>query len=532
MNSEHDPRDPGPEDTGVDDMPQPPSTDRQGHDDSQAGSLFTPTSLSAPASNVAPDVAPDAAPNAVEDTATASGTLDMKTHEVVRTAPARATTVAEGDLEDKNVVEGYTLLDRIGSGGCSTVFSAESKAGGKVVAIKILRLGLAGSRRQVLRFVQEAQAVQRVEHPSIVPIHETGYLHDGRPFLVMELIEGESLTEILYRRGRMTPREALTILEPVCEALAQTHDADIVHRDIKASNIMISGAADRPRVRLLDFGIAKLLSSEGNAALETSMGRVVGTPQSMAPEQILGHPVTGRTDIYALGVLLFRILTGRHPYSSPDPQVIVQMHMTAPPPKTSEFAATSRAIDDVIARAMAKDPEHRYQSARDLASALRQAIRSEITSVQITSPAVAIYVDARLPAHLELEESVLDDLMIALDMAERELREHRYRIPLQTSEAVLGVRLVTGEGDALEAAQRAAVADAEYILRLIKDVTGPRIHFNMCVHSDEAIALPGALGHGSMSGAITDIGSWAPVAPQEGVWISANIEIDIGERVL
>lgn len=450
-------------------------------------------------------------------------TIDVRTTELDRPKSRRASTLSEYDAEDSDVIEGYWLTDKIGSGGCSTVFAAELLATGEVVAIKILRLGLAGSRRQVLRFIQEAQAVRRLKHPSIVPIHETGYLHDGRPYLVMELAEGESLTEILYRRGRMTARETLAILEPVCEALAQTHAADIVHRDIKASNIMVSGSPDRPTVRLLDFGIAKLLSGDSDEAVQTSMGRVVGTPQSMAPEQILGHAVTGRTDIYALGVLLFRMLTGRHPYTSPDPQVIVQMHMTASPPKTSEFAATSRAIDDVIARAMAKDPEHRFQSARDLASALRQAIRADAVRAQVATPAVAIYVDARLPAHLELEDGVLDDLMVALDAAERELRERRFFIPLQTSEAVLGVRLVTGEGDALAVAQASAVADAQRILGLVKSVSGPRIHFNICVHSDEAKVPPGASGHGGMSGPIMDVGGWAPVAPQRGVWTSVNI---------
>lgn len=463
------------------------------------------------------------------DVPTVEETMDVRAIDLPR---ARRSGQLSADGDDRGLLEAlknYAIQDKIGSGGCSTVYSATLADTGESVAIKVLRLGLLGSQRQISRFVQEAKAVERIKHSCIVPIYETGYLADGRPFLVMELVDGESLTQILFRRGRMSPREAFAVLKPVCAALALTHQANIVHRDIKASNIMISGTAENPEVRLLDFGIAKLLGNDSKEALQTSMGRVVGTPQSMAPEQILGHPVTGRTDIYALGVLLFRMLTGRHPYASPDPQVVVQMHMTAPPPKTSEFAPTNHAIDKVIARAMAKDPAHRFQDPQQLIEAFAHALRADSSGgVQVPTPALAIYVDARIPMDREVDEAIFENLMQALDMAVRQLGEHHYTIALQTSTAILGVRLLAHEPAVYQTARAQALLLADTLINRLRRLAGAPIHFNLSVHSDSALTQPGNQGQDTIGGPIMDIGAWAPVAPQDGVWLSPEIQSSDG----
>ena len=489
-----------------------------------SGTPSSDTPMERSSGGLAPPPGSDEAPVATtipEPGPVDSGTMDIRATELRPSPDALSAT----ELIDASELEGYRIVKKIGRGGCSTVYEAAVGDSERRVAVKILRQGLAGSRRQVLRFIQEAHAVQRIDHSCIVPIHETGYLTDGRPFLVMELVQGQSLTQILHASGRMTPEEALLVLEPVCEGLARAHEAGIVHRDIKASNIMVSGPVDDPVVRLLDFGIAKLLTAEDNESLDTSMGRVVGTPHSMAPEQILGHPVTGRTDVYALGVLLFRMLTGRHPYVSPDPQVIVQMHMTASPPKPSEFAPLDRAVDEVIARAMAKDPEHRYRNPRMLVAALRQAIRADIAGVQVTAAAVALYVDARLPEESELDDQVLDELMMALDDAELELREQGYVMALQTSSAVLAVRVLDPDADqaTLTSEVLAAVATAEALLPRMRELTGASVHFNVCVHTSDALVESGIGGRDALGGPILDIGTWAPLPPQDGVWRSPTV---------
>lgn len=495
-----------------------------GRDDTSGDGREDPPGLHRPRAESGVDIS-DGRPMVIDDRAGSGRTIDIRMTELEHRPHALNTATAEQsdpELLTMSHVGEYQILDRIGAGGCSSVYAALNEETGEKVALKVLRSGLAGSRRQVLRFQQEAEAVHRIEHPCIVPIYETGALADGRPYMVMELVEGESLTEILYRRGRMSPNEALMILEPVCEALARAHAAGIVHRDIKAGNIMVSGDPEAPVVRLLDFGIAKLLTSETGETVKTSMGRVVGTPQSMAPEQILGHAVTGRTDIYALGILLFRMLTGRHPYASPDAQVVVQMHMTAPPPKTSEFAPTSHGIDDVIARAMAKDPAHRYQSPLDLAGALKQAIQTDLTQAAQTKSALAIYVDARIPPDHELDDTMLDDLMSALDTAEHRLRARGFTIVLETSEAVLGVQLLSG--DRAESERRAVLELAEAVRAELEYIAAGRLHFNVCVHQDRALVQPSSHGPVTIAGPITDIGSWAPPTPQRGVWSSFSVD--------
>ncbi len=429
--------------------------------------------------------------------------------------PAYGTEFRPGDL-----IASYRVIRKIGRGGCGTVYLAETEAGARRVAIKVLHPALAGSPRQVTRFVQEARAVQQIRHPNIVDIYESGYLDDSRPYLVMDWIEGESLAVTLKKRGRLSPREALALMKPICAALHGVHQAKIVHRDIKASNVMLAGDPEDADVKLLDFGVAKLLDAEEGDSVKTSIGRMVGTPNSMAPEQILGQSVDARTDVYALGALLFRVLTGRHAFPSHDAQIIVHMHLQAPPPRPSELAPIPMALDEVVQRAMAKDPAHRYADTQAFLHALEQAIEAAANTAESSATALAIYVDGRIRGeNREIDDFLFIDLMDMLDIAGQFFRENGFQIILETSQAVLGA-MAMSDDDGL---RDRVIAMARRLESELAQRPEPddRLHINLCVHQDQA--LVGSRGDSSgrdwqiVGGAIVDVGSWAPTDDIDGL---------------
>lgn len=424
----------------------------------------------------------------------------------------------DGELAPNDIAGDYVIQQKIGWGGCSTVYAAAHRATGQPVAVKVMHAGLADSPRQVQRFAQEAQAVRLIQHPSIVEIRDIGRLADGRPYIVMELLRGVNLASLLRTRGRFSPRQALELLQPVSESLTMAHEAGIIHRDIKASNIVLATDDDgTQRVKLLDFGIAKLATGAGGGAMQTTVGHVLGTPHSMAPEQIRGLPVDGRTDIYALGALLFRLLTGKHPFEGCDAIALTRMHIETPPPAPSQLAPVSPAVDAVVRKAMEKDPARRYQTVRELIEALHQAVDARSTSAETTAQALGIYVEVRVPEDEEPDDEVIDDLMSVLDIAEHMLREQGCAVPLITSNAVLGTLLApAGEVEAW----RARAADtASALARAIagRVDADQRVRVNVCVHQDDAVVRPGRGGLEIVGGAIVDVGSWAPTYDLDGV---------------
>src|SRR5438270_12679762 len=260
----------------------------------------------------------------------------------------------DGELAPGDRAGEYLILGTIASGGCGTVYTAEHRVLGRKAAVKVLHSQLAGSPEMVERFVREAQVVNRIKHLNIVDIYEFGQLDKKRPFFVMELLEGISLASIVERRGRLTPAQALSYLVPVCDALGAAHAAGVVHRDLKASNVAVIKDGDPPQVKLLDFGIAKLMRSAPGERGLTAVGQRIGTPHAMAPEQIRGEAVDQRVDIYALGVLLYQLLTGRYPFISPDAVELERLHVEAPPPRPSALAPVSAEIDAIVLRCLEK----------------------------------------------------------------------------------------------------------------------------------------------------------------------------------
>ncbi|MEM9489377.1 MAG: serine/threonine-protein kinase [Myxococcota bacterium] len=425
----------------------------------------------------------------------------------------RAENILPGDL-----VGEYIIRKKIGWGGCSTVYAAEHRASGQQVAVKIMHPGLAESPKQVQRFEQEARALGLIKHPTIVDVHHVGYTLDGRPFIVMELLIGTNLASLIHTRGRLSPGEALEVLRPIGGALSLAHQSGIIHRDIKASNIIIVELDGRRQVKLLDFGIAKLVHSH-SGAMQTTVGHVLGTPHSMAPEQIRGQKIDGRTDVYALGALLYRLLTGKHPFEGCDALTLTRMHIHTPPPPPSQSAPVSPALDAVVRRAMEKDPAKRYSSVEMFVDALAEAVGSaSATAVGDIARAVAIYVEGRVEVGSETDDDLLDDLINIMDIAEEEFTRSEFLVPLQTGNAILGAVLVPGGGDEETARLRAMDVATELDAKLAaRHRADDRIDINLCLHIANANVRAAAERSEIVGGPIVDVGSWAPQQTMDGV---------------
>jgi serine/threonine-protein kinase len=300
--------------------------------------------------------------------------------------------------EDPSLLPGtsYRIGRKLGEGANGIVFEAEHVELGRKVALKVLSAELAAAPAAVERFRREARAVASLTHPNLVQLYDFGRSLDGRAFLAMELCDGETLDARL-RRGPLGWREAVRIAIETAQALEAAHAAGLVHRDIKPQNLMLTGpergggrarererddGAAAPRAKLLDFGIATALSAVGARAMtaaERSLHgfAVVGTPEYMAPEQVSGEPVDRRTDLYALGCVLYEMLTGVRAFDGPSTVALLGQHLreTPVPPRTrSPSRPIPRAVEAVVVRAMAKRPEGRYPTATAMRFALESAL--------------------------------------------------------------------------------------------------------------------------------------------------------------
>lgn len=266
-----------------------------------------------------------------------------------RTVRTHAPTSAPGDL-----IGDYRIERMLGEGGMGAVYAAVHDVIDKRVALKVLRRELCRAPEFVQRFVKEARAVNRIGHPNIVDVFGFGRTSDGRAFLAMELLEGETLTTRLAAGPLETP-EACNIGIEIAHALEAAHQAGVIHRDLKPDNVFLARLHGRSVVKLLDFGIAKLSGDTSG----TQMGAMLGTPMYIAPEQARGIQLDGRADIYALGVMLFEMLTGQPPFDSDNAIELAALHITEPPPVASSIRHVPRIADVMIGRMLAKDPAER-----------------------------------------------------------------------------------------------------------------------------------------------------------------------------
>lgn len=266
----------------------------------------------------------------------------------------------------------YRLRRKIGEGGFGTVYEAEHPLLKRRAAVKVLHRGTASDSDAVLRFVSEAQAANQIRSRYIVDIFSFGKLQDGRHFYVMDLLHGEPLDCYLARQRRLSVTDTLKLLRPIAEALDSAHAAGIVHRDLKPQNIFLAWEPSGETVpKLLDFGLAKLL---GESPVRTASGTPMGTPLYMSPEQALGQKVDGRSDVYALGVLSYQLLTGELPFNGESTMAVLMAHLQQDAPRASGAHPELPAeLDAPLQRMLAKDPSGRPATAGAALAELRAA---------------------------------------------------------------------------------------------------------------------------------------------------------------
>ncbi len=284
------------------------------------------------------------------------------------------------DLIGKSI-GGYEILDIVGKGGMATVYRAQQVSMNRVVAVKVLPEKYINDDTYIQRFNQEVAIVSKLEHRNIVPVHDYGEFN-GQPYIVMRYMAGRSVDDLLSK-GALDIDAIVAIIEQIAPALDYAHSKNVLHRDLKPSNVLLD---DNGGYFLTDFGIARVLGEQpGNKGITTQ--GVVGTPSYMSPEQAQGLPLDNRSDIYALGVMLFELATGRRPFESDTPYGIAVMQVTTPPPSPRGYnAQLSFAIEEVIYKALKKKREERYPNAVALAEGLKRAVDKPVSSMHDTQP--------------------------------------------------------------------------------------------------------------------------------------------------
>jgi eukaryotic-like serine/threonine-protein kinase len=286
--------------------------------------------------------------------------------------------------------ERYRILQRLSAGGMGVVYRGERLELGRAVAIKFLHSWMASDASFQRRFQIEAQAMSRLSHPCCVPVIDFG-VQDGAPFMVMDFVTGQTLRTLVSEGGPLPAKRVLGLVRQVLAGLAHAHAQNIVHRDIKPDNIILTEAVGLgEQVRILDFGLAKLRDT----VTGLTTGLAVGTPSYMAPEQIRAGEIDARTDLYSVGVLLFELLTGARPFVGEGSTEVMRKHQEAVPPTLGSLrsgAGFSPQLEAVVRKAMAKLPGDRFQSAAEFAAAL-DALPE--VSAPFESPTVQVYAPA------------------------------------------------------------------------------------------------------------------------------------------
>ena len=259
----------------------------------------------------------------------------------------------------------YELGEILGFGGMSEVHLARDVRLHRDVAVKVLRADLARDPSFYLRFRREAQNAAALNHPAIVAVYDTGEAETAAgplPYIVMEYVDGVTLRDIVHSDGPMTPTRAIEVIADACQALNFSHQHGIIHRDVKPANIMISTTG---AVKVMDFGIARALADSGNSVTQTAA--VIGTAQYLSPEQARGDTVDARSDVYSLGCVLYEMLTGEPPFVGDSPVAVAYQHVREDPvPPSQRHEGISADLDAVVLKALAKNPDNRYQTAAEM----------------------------------------------------------------------------------------------------------------------------------------------------------------------
>jgi serine/threonine protein kinase len=269
----------------------------------------------------------------------------------------------------------YEILEAVSSGGAGDVYKVRHREMDRVYAAKVLKTAADPKSESVRRFKREAQILCKLRHPNIVAVHSFGFDEKYGPYLIMDLLDGQNLHALVRDEGPMPIERASKLLIGICEGMSSAHDIGVVHRDIKPSNVMIVGKGDQQRAIIIDFGAGKLL--EGDQKL-TQTDMIMGTPLYMAPEQCMAKGSDKRTDVYAMGCLMYEVLTGKPPFDGESSFEVMQKHLSeipAPPSVANPTARIPTQIDDVVSLALQKDPQGRMDTFSKIKEALEIAIQ-------------------------------------------------------------------------------------------------------------------------------------------------------------
>jgi serine/threonine-protein kinase len=355
----------------------------------------------------------------------------------VETSPTPTAQFPQADLPRGAVVGEYRIERKLKQGGMGTVYEAVHQVIDKRAAVKVLKRELCENGEALHRFVQEARAVNQINHPNIVDVFGFGVTDDGRSWLAMELLVGETLGERMTR-APLSRAETCEVLIEITHALEAAHARGVVHRDLKPDNVFLAAGRGGPVVKLLDFGIAKLTGGAGmNGPVDvTQPGTLIGTPKYIAPEQARGLAIDGSADVYALGVMAFEMLTGRPPFMANDPVELIAKHITLRPPAPSDFAPTLPLVADALVGEMLdKHPPSRPSLVR---------IREQLAELR-TAP------DARdSTAALRRPETTVVSAMPArpsatiVDTPPAPPRRRWWLVPAGLAVVAIGVRIAVG----------------------------------------------------------------------------------------
>jgi serine/threonine-protein kinase len=292
----------------------------------------------------------------------------------------------------------YRIVAHVATGGMATVYRAEHVHTGAAVAIKVLHPEFGGNEEIVARFRREVLASRSIQHPSVVAALDLGRLPDGALYMVLEFIQGEDLLMLLARDQPLGQRRAVKIGLQVAQALVAAHTAGVIHRDLKPDNIMlVERGGDPDFVKVVDFGIAKVTKQQGRPL--TALGSVFGTPDYMAPEQARGTDVDHRTDLYALGIVLYEMLAGRTPFAHPSPGQVLLGQISRPPPPLDPSIDSELA--SLVMQLLAKNPAERVQTAAELAERLQSILGRIESAPRVSFAASGVSGAARVAQPME-----------------------------------------------------------------------------------------------------------------------------------
>ena len=431
----------------------------------------------------------------------------------------RATSAdAPRDLAAGERIADWVVVRTLASGGFGTVYEVTHAKTGERAALKLLHAHLVTSVETLARFDREIRVITTLKHPNAVRLVDAGFVNN-QPYLCMEMLDGEELGHLIDREGKLGLHRALEVLEPICDALAAAHQIGIIHRDIKASNIMLCSDG---RVVLLDFGIARINDA---LALElTASNQSLGTPSCMAPEQIRGARPDSRTDVYAAGGLLFHMLTGRMPFQDPSATMTQYLHLHARRPRASLVASgIPEQIDDVVSRAMAIEPAERFVDTRTFLSAALAASReTKINRAVGTVDTVALLVAvADRTGGTAFDAALFEDLEGVLPAAERFLAERGFVLAVDLGASAIFVA-------ACSKVPNPTLLALETFERLeSRPHRDARVQVGLCVHRDGAPFVGTEVQPCALVRPVT----WPAPDPLDGVWVTGAIEPPTGRRV-